>query len=176
MSGINAGYRQRLFRGVHAEALKRGLDHDALHDLAREKYRVPSMGDLTDAQLLAMYRSWTGKKTLRRRAELANPGWQEQTEAMVSGEEVNSIAQEFAKRGLGREGQAAFIRRLGMAMTWHLLSGLSATVASLACAVLFGRAGHAAKRGDRPALVKWLAIGAVLLAANAAIQIAGWRR
>jgi hypothetical protein len=68
------------------------------------------MSEMTDGQLLAVYRDWTGK-TLKRRSTLANPGWKERPDGMVSGEEINTIAQEFAKRNLGHDGQRAFVRR-----------------------------------------------------------------
>lgn len=109
MAGLDAGYRNRLFHALHAEARKRRLDHDALHDLCATRFGVHSMGDATTAQLLGVYREWTGK-TLKRRARLGDPDWQDQV-AMVSGEEVNNIANEFAKRGLGLGGQKNFIRR-----------------------------------------------------------------
>jgi uncharacterized membrane protein YgcG len=110
MSGVKAGYRQRLFKAVHAEAVKRRMDHDALHDMCAASYGVHSMSELTDSQLLAIYRLWTGK-TLKRRAALADPDWKAQPDGLVSGEEINAIAQEFAKRGLGLDGQRNFVRR-----------------------------------------------------------------
>ena len=110
MPGKQAGYRNRLFRAVHAEAAKRGLDHDALHAMAKKTYGAHSMSALTDAQLLAIYRGWTGHP-LRRKSELARPGWQEEPPAMVSGEEIVTLDQEFAKRGLGDAGRRNFVRR-----------------------------------------------------------------
>jgi len=56
-----------------------------------------------------------------------------------------------------------------------MISSASVCVASIACAVFGGLAGHAAKRGDRRALWVWVAAGALVLLANMAIQIAAWR-
>jgi hypothetical protein len=96
---------------VHAEAVKRGLDHDALHDLARERYGVHSMSELTDEQLLAIYRGWTGKGlkragTLPKRGELAGKG-----DEIVSAGDLEDLAREFGARGLGADGQRNFVRR-----------------------------------------------------------------
>lgn len=110
MAGTQAGYRNRLFRAVHAEAIKRKLDHDAVHDMCVRDFGVRSMGELTDAQLLSIYRGWTGK-VLRRKAKLADPDWKAQPDGLVSGDELEAIAQEFAKRGLGIDGQRNFVRR-----------------------------------------------------------------
>ena len=111
MPGPTKGYRNRLFSAVHAEAVKRGLDHDALHDLFAERYGVHSMSEMTEEQLLATYRAWTGKglrgvgKPLKR-GELAAKG-----DEMVSPGDLEMLAQEFAKRGLGADGQRNFVRR-----------------------------------------------------------------
>ena len=110
MSGVVAGFRQRIFRALHAEAKKRDIDHDALHDIFVQNFHVKSMSDATDAQLVGLYRQWTGK-TLRRRAKLAGAGWKGEPDAMVSGEEMVELGQEFAKRGLGADGQQNFVRR-----------------------------------------------------------------
>lgn len=110
MAGPKSAYRARLFKAVHAEALKRKLDHDALHDMCVANYKVHSMGQLTDAQLLGIYRGWTGK-TLRSRAKLGERNWKDAPASMVSGEEITAIAGEFAKRGMGLEAQKNFVRR-----------------------------------------------------------------
>jgi hypothetical protein len=110
MAGAKSAFRTRLFRAIHAEAPKRGFDHDGLHDMCTERFGVHSMSQLSDDQLLAIYRGWTGK-TLKRRASLADPGWKQEPDAMVSGEELTVLDQEFAKRGLGHEGRRNFVRR-----------------------------------------------------------------
>ena len=109
MPGLQSGYRGRLFKAVHAEAVKRKIDHDALHDLCVDRFAVHSMSEVTDAQLLSLYKQWTGK-TLRARVKLPPRGTEVGIQ-MVSGEELIVLAQEFAKRGLGVEGQVSFIRR-----------------------------------------------------------------
>jgi hypothetical protein len=102
-----------LFHAVHAEARKRKLDHDALHDMCVRNYGVRSMSELSDAQLLAIYRSWTGK-VLRSRGKLPARGEAAKSGAaaeMVSAEDLAMLDQEWAKRGLGVDGRAAFVRR-----------------------------------------------------------------
>lgn len=113
MPGLKSAYRNRLFRGVHAEALKRRLDHDALHDLCSNEFGVKSMGDLSDSQLLSLYRRWTGGKTLKRRARLPRKGEAaaKAVAGMVSGAEVEDLMAAFAESGMGKEGAAAFVRR-----------------------------------------------------------------
>ena len=111
MPGPQKGYRNRLFRGIHAEALKRGMDHDALHDMVAQRFSVHSMSEASDAQLEAVYRGWTGKSLKRvgklpQRGELAK-----QAEEMVSPADLELLAQEFAARGLGIDGQRNFVRR-----------------------------------------------------------------
>ena len=110
MPGLQSGFRGRIFKAVHAEALKRKIDHDGLHNLCVERFKVHSMSDVTDGQLLSIYREWTGK-TLRNRAKLPSRAWKSEGIQMISGEELITLAQEFAKRGLGAEGQRNFIRR-----------------------------------------------------------------
>ena len=112
MSGLKSGFRQRIFRAVHAEAIKRKLDHDGLHDLCKSRYSVHSMSELTDGQLLGIYHEWTGK-TLKRRVKLPAAGSAEKqvVEQMVSGEDLILLDQEFAKRNWGQETRGKFIAR-----------------------------------------------------------------
>lgn len=53
--------RAKFFRGLHAEAAKRGLDHAALHELVSKRYGVDSLRKLSDAQLRDWYREFTGR-------------------------------------------------------------------------------------------------------------------
>lgn len=109
--GKRSGFRTRVFRALHAEARKRGVDHDGLHEIALLRHGVRSMSDMTDEQLLGLYRAWTGK-TLRRRAELPRRGKDPVADLrMVSGEEMIALDQEFAKRGWGPETKQNFVRR-----------------------------------------------------------------
>ena len=59
--------RARLMRALHAEGRKRGLDHEGLRDVAKEAYRVESLGELSVPQL----RAWTNdmRKTHRGMAD-----------------------------------------------------------------------------------------------------------
>jgi hypothetical protein len=111
MPGPKQGYRIRLFGAVHSEALKRRMDHDALHDLICGRYKLSSMSEATDAQLEAVYREFTGKGLRRagklpKRGELAAKG-----DEMVSPADLEMLGAEFARRGLGTEGQKNFVRR-----------------------------------------------------------------
>jgi hypothetical protein len=109
--GKVAGYRQRLYRAVHAEAKKRGYDHDALHDLCQERFGARSMSLVTDQELLSIYFGWTGKG-LKRLGKLPSRGeLNTKGREMVAAEDLVTLDAEFAKRGLGAEGKQNFIRR-----------------------------------------------------------------
>ena len=113
MPGKVSGYRARLFRGLHSEGVKRGIDHDGLHDLCCREFAVRSMGDATDHQLEGLFRRWTGH-TIRGRGKLPRRGEAAKAASaaqMVSGEEINMLEAEFALRDLGTEGRANFVRR-----------------------------------------------------------------
>jgi hypothetical protein len=113
MPGKTSGYRARLFKAVHAEGQKRGLDHDALHDLCCEQFAVHSMGQATDHQLEGLYRHWTGH-TLKRRAKLPRRGEAAKASAaaqMISAEEIVALDAEFARRNLVDGERANFMRR-----------------------------------------------------------------
>ena len=108
-----SGYRARLFRALHAEARKRGLDHDALHDLCTSHMPVHSMGNLSDAQLAGLYRQWTGK-SLRTRAPLPRRGEaakQASAAQIISPDELADLDAQFARRNLSGPERANFIRR-----------------------------------------------------------------
>ena len=109
MPGLQSGYRARLMRAVHAEALKRHMDHDALHDMICTRYQLHSMGQATEPQLLALYREWTGKKlkVLHKKLRAGEKGSGE----MVSGADLMALDQQFAVLGLAGGDRAAFIRR-----------------------------------------------------------------
>ena len=110
--GAKSGYRNRLFRAVHAEAKKRKLDHDAIHDMCRQRFGVESMSKLTDGQLQTIYTDWTGHG-LKRRAPLPKRGevGTKVLAVMATPEDLEMLEAEFAKRNLGADGRRAFIRR-----------------------------------------------------------------
>jgi hypothetical protein len=113
MPGKQSGYRARLFKALHAEGIKRGLDHDGLHDLCCQQFAVHSMGDATEHQLAGLYRNWTGH-TLRNRAKLPRRGEAAKRASagqMVSAEEAILMDAEFASRDLHGDARANFIRR-----------------------------------------------------------------
>jgi hypothetical protein len=97
-------------RAVHAEAKKRGMDHDALHDLALNHWGARSLADASDTQLYALYRDWT-RKGLKRRAAPFAPGQHDDERQFVSGEDLIEMAEEFAQRGWGETTRSNFIRR-----------------------------------------------------------------
>ena len=116
--GESAGLRARLFRAVHAEGLKRGLDHDGLRDVCRERFKLESMGKLQVNQLQQLYRGFTGygfrarKAGTRPAAPLPKRGYGQRGELeMVSADHLETLARAFAMRGWGRETQRVFIRR-----------------------------------------------------------------
>lgn len=103
--------KARLFRAVHAEGTKHGLDHDAIHDLCRERFQVHSMSEMTEGQLAALYHGWTGHG-LRRKNPLPRRGYARgQDVELVSAEDIETLGRAFAARGWGKETQTAFIRR-----------------------------------------------------------------
>jgi hypothetical protein len=110
--GTKSGYRQRLFRAVHAEAKKRKLDHDAIHDMCREKFGAASMATLTEGQLLTIYREWTGHG-LKRKAALPARGEVNVAApaVMATPADLEMLAAEAAKRGLSADGLRNFTRR-----------------------------------------------------------------
>lgn len=114
MPGRKSAFRGRLFSAVHAEAAKRGMDHDELRRVCQQNYGVHSMSEMTEVNLMKIYQGWTGKG-LRRRARLPQRGEAAATKSgevqMASGEELVELDAEFARRGLGEEGRENFIRR-----------------------------------------------------------------
>jgi hypothetical protein len=118
------GLRAKYFRGLHAEASRRGLSHDALHELARSRYGVDSLAKLTDAQLRSWYREICGRgfrhpgvasraaadaagKAGRRVASGAPP----KVVRMVSGDDLAMLAELAFSIGWTREGLEKFVRR-----------------------------------------------------------------
>jgi hypothetical protein len=110
--GPGKAFRAKLFRALHSEAVKRKMDHDALHDFCAQEMGVKSMSDLTEHQMAALYRQWTGK-TIKRRATLPKVGEAADggPEQLISGDEIMALDAEFAKRDLRDKGRAAFVRR-----------------------------------------------------------------
>lgn len=103
--------RARLFQALHAEAAKRGLDHDALHDLCRQRFQVASMSAMNEGRLQTLYHDWTGK-SVRRRSPLPKKGAAKgKTDAMVSKEDIETLGRAFAARNWGPETQRLFVSR-----------------------------------------------------------------
>ena len=114
MAGRQNAFRARLFRAVHAEARNRGMDHDDLRAYCHDNYRVHSMADMNEIDLMKIYKIWTGK-TLRRKCMLPRRGEAAKSKPgeiqMASSDELCELGAEFARRRLGPDGQDAFIRR-----------------------------------------------------------------
>ena len=111
--GPRNGYRQKLFRAVHAEALKRGFDHDALREVCRQAYGVHSMSEVRDDQLASLYKQWTGKG-IKRQAKLPRAGEAKAPRSLdqvVSSAELLEFERECARREWGPETRRNFIRR-----------------------------------------------------------------
>jgi hypothetical protein len=106
-----AGYRAKLFRAVHAEAAKRKIDHDGLHDIVKARFGNRSMGDCTDRQLLLLYKDWTGKG-LKREAKLPRRG-ERVTGGLtfVSNLELAELDGIYAQLDWSAEQRQAFVRR-----------------------------------------------------------------
>jgi hypothetical protein len=113
MAGIRSAFRARLYRGIHAEAAKARMDHDALHDMAVKNCDVHSMAQLTDDQLLWMYRQLSGGKKLKSRGKLPRQGETRQgaDSELVSGEDLVMLDQQFAEAGFSETGKMTFLRR-----------------------------------------------------------------
>ena len=128
--------RAILFRAIHAEGLKRGLDHDGLHDVCRGKFGAESMGALDVGQLKTLFRDLTGKNfQARRRTALPKRGCLRRGGLeMVSGEDLETLGRAFSMRGWGEETRREFVRRqLGgreqirtRADFWRVFSGVRA--------------------------------------------------
>ncbi len=118
--GEKRAFRARLFRAIHAEGIKRGIDHDALRDMCRTNFGVHSLSEMTDDNLYKLYRSWTNRGLKRRKHE-AGPGCQPVDKhegfrvldklQMVASEDLVILAQEFALAGMSEDSQKGFIRR-----------------------------------------------------------------
>jgi hypothetical protein len=104
----------RLFRAIHAEAAKRGMDHDALRDLCREHFGVHSMGQVTESQLAGLYKSWTGHqfRSGTKAPPLPKRGYARGTDTtLVSGGDIERLGRAFARLGWGEATQRAFVER-----------------------------------------------------------------
>ena len=110
--------RSRLFRAIHAEARKKGLDHDALHDICLLKFQASSMAALDPAQLKTLFRDLTGKnlRPARRQSPLPRAGYGTHNEPLelVTPDDLETLARACAIRGWGQDTLRAFIiRQLG---------------------------------------------------------------
>ena len=104
--------RARLMRMVHVEGVKRGLDHDALHEVCKTRYGVESMSKLDEAQLKSLLHFWGLRFNGRRETPLPKRGYGKHGELdMVTGEDIETLGRAFAARNWGPETQRAFIRR-----------------------------------------------------------------
>lgn len=104
--------RTRLMRALHKEAAQRGLSHDALHDVCRQKFGVASMADLNTGQLKTVFQDLTGNLFVSRKVKLPARGYGKRGELeIVSPELLETLERAFAKRAWGPETKRNFIRR-----------------------------------------------------------------
>jgi hypothetical protein len=110
-TGLSPESHARLFRALHAEAKRRGLDHDALRDIIRSRFDVASMADAQDRQLLALYKDWTGK-SIRRKSRLPKRGYTKTNQLeIISAEDLETLGNAFSLRNWGPDTIQTFVRR-----------------------------------------------------------------
>ncbi len=111
--GGKGDLKPRLMKALHAEAVKRGLDHDELSGLCRAKFNVRSMREMTAGQMQALLREWTGRALPSKRTTPLPQRGYGRTGALelVSGEDLETLGRAFAARGWGIDTQAEFVRR-----------------------------------------------------------------
>jgi hypothetical protein len=80
--------------------------------MCRQNFGAHSMADLTDADLVKIYKGWTGRG-FKRAGKLPRRGEGQQGGAavMITGDELMALDAAFAERGIGQEGRSNFIRR-----------------------------------------------------------------
>jgi hypothetical protein len=100
-------------RALHAEAMKRGLDHEGLREVCRLKFGVASMAGMTAGQLKTAFRDLTGKNFVQHRKVTLPPrGYAQSGQAeLASPEELEVLERACALRGWGPEAKKAFVRR-----------------------------------------------------------------
>jgi hypothetical protein len=106
--GPDKGFRGKVFKALHAEALKRGIDHDGLRDM----FGVKSMSTIETHKLVDKLKSWTGKG-IRRSSPLPRRGYATKRgpAELVSAEDLNTLAEAFSRRGMDSNAQWLFIQR-----------------------------------------------------------------
>jgi hypothetical protein len=104
--GKEKAYRAKLLRALHAEGLKRGIDHEGL----RELFNTRSLASVETADLQRVLFSW-GKRV--RSQALPRKGYAKKPVAaeMVSGEDLTLLGDAFQRRGWSDEQRRNFIRR-----------------------------------------------------------------
>jgi len=105
--GPDKGFRARLFRALHAEALKRHIDHDGLRDI----FGVKSLANVETEALQARLKAWSGH-SVRRKTQLPRKGYGKSGELdMVGVEDLQTLANAFEIAGMDEIAQTNFIRR-----------------------------------------------------------------
>jgi hypothetical protein len=106
--GRHKGLRAKLFRALHAEAIKRGMDHDSL----RDTFCVKSMSTIPTERLQERLKAWTGK-SVRRTSPLPRRGYGKSKGPleMVTEEDLATLAEAFSRRGMDENAQWLFIQR-----------------------------------------------------------------
>lgn len=107
--GPDKALRNKVFRALHAEALKRKIDHDDLRDI----FKVKSLSTVETPRLIDQLKAWTGKG-VRRRTALPRKGYGQgdSPEVQMAGlEDLTTLRDAFAIAGMGGDAQRAFIAR-----------------------------------------------------------------
>lgn len=105
--GKEKGFRNRVMKALHAEAIKRGISHEDL----REMFSVHSLGLVETKDLVNQLRAW-GKRM--RVSQLPRKGYATKAAAspeMVSGEDLTLLGDAFQRRGWTQDQRNNFIRR-----------------------------------------------------------------
>ena len=93
---------------MHAEGLKRGLDHDGLRGCFPECH---SLSVVKTEDLARVLQGWTGR-TVRRKTPLPRKGYGTKGEIeLISGDDLNTLGEAFQRREMGVDAQRNFIRR-----------------------------------------------------------------
>jgi len=110
-----AELRARLFRAIHAAGIKRGLDHEALRDVCRERFGAESMKTLSINDLQQLYKGFEGRFLAvkkRKKKPLPKRGTAKTHDLeIVSPDHLETLARAFAMRGWGKSTQREFVRR-----------------------------------------------------------------
>jgi len=109
---VQVSHQRKVIRALHAEGVKRGLDHDGLHDVCKSRFGLDSMAELNLQQAKALFRDLTGADFARPRVTLPKRGYGRRgVLEMVTPAHMEVLGRAFSERGWGPETRRAFIAR-----------------------------------------------------------------